>query len=358
MKVLFIVRSTLYTVKGGDTIQVMETAAHLRELGVEVDIQLANARVSYSPYMLLHFFNLARPADILMHMYNSGKPFVISPIMIDYSTYDKQYRRGFAGKLFQYLPAARIEYLKTLYRCIRRKDSLVSASYLWKGQAKSIGEILKKTAAVFVSADEEYTALVKVYNIEPPKVLIQNGINSLRFIKDGTIKRQDDLVICIARIEGIKNQYNLIKALNDTKYTLLLIGDAAPNQPNYYLRCKSIAAANIVFINYLPQEELQQYYAAAKVHVLPSWFEVCGLSSLEAAAMGCNVVITDKGYAATYFNDAAYYCDPGDPVSILSAVEAAAANSTNQALETKVRSEYSWQLAAEKILSAYENIIV
>ena len=37
MKVLFIVRSTLFTAKGGDTIQVEETASELRKTGVEVD---------------------------------------------------------------------------------------------------------------------------------------------------------------------------------------------------------------------------------------------------------------------------------------------------------------------------------
>ena len=105
------------------------------------------------------------------------------------------------------------------------------------------------------------------------------------------------MVLCVARIEGIKNQYNLIRALNDTAYKLILIGDAAPNQKGYYRQCKKIAAANISFLDYLPQEQLVDHYAAAKVHVLPSWFEVCGLSSLEAAAMGCRLVITDNGYA-------------------------------------------------------------
>ena len=118
------------------------------------------------------------------------------------------------------------------------------------------------------------------------------------------------MVLCVARIEGIKNQYNLIRALNNTPYKLLLIGDAAPNQKKYYRQCKKIAAANISFINYLPQEQLVHYYAAAKVHVLPSWFEVCGLSSLEAAAMGCRVVITDNGYARSYFKECSFLLRP------------------------------------------------
>jgi glycosyltransferase involved in cell wall biosynthesis len=101
--------------------------------------------------------------------------------------------------------------------------------------------------------------------------------------------------------------------LNNSKYTLLLVGSPAPNQKSYYNECRRIAAENIFFYDHVPQEELISYYKRAKVHALPSWFETCGLSSLEAAAMGCNVMITDKGYTREYFGNDAFYCEPGDP---------------------------------------------
>ena len=64
MRVVFITRATLYSVKGGDTLQVLQTARHLEELGIQVDIRLTNERISYDQYDLLHFFNIIRPADI------------------------------------------------------------------------------------------------------------------------------------------------------------------------------------------------------------------------------------------------------------------------------------------------------
>ena len=91
----------------------------------------------------------------------------------------------------------------------------------------------------------------------------------------------------------------------------------------YYHQCRELAGENVHFIDHLPQEELIQYYQKAKVHVLPSWFETCGLSTLEAAAMHCNIVITDKGFAHEYFNDCAFYCDPSSPSSILGAIDKA-----------------------------------
>ena len=357
MKLLFIVRSTLFTAKGGDTIQVEETARELRKLGVDVDIKRTKEKINYDSYNLLHFFNIIRPADILVHIQRSKKPFVVSTILVDYSAYDKEQRSGIAGRLFKLLPADGIEYVKTLYRSLLGRDKLVSASYLWKGQRRSIKEVLRKTKCVLVQAEKEYTDLVRWYLVAPPFAIIYNGVNTGLFQTGKPVSRDENLVLCVARIEGIKNQYNLISALNNTPYKLILIGDAAPNQKKYDRQCKNIAAANISFINYLPQEQLVDYYAAANVHILPSWFEVCGLSSLEAAAMGCRVVITNNGYARAYFNDAAFYCDPSKPDSILGAVKKAMAANSNGELQKIIFHNYTWKKTAEKTLSVYKKYI-
>jgi glycosyltransferase involved in cell wall biosynthesis len=171
------------------------------------------------------------------------------------------------------------------------------------------------------------------------------------------IEKNDKLVISVARIEGIKNQLNLIKALNGTAYKLLIIGAPAPNQVCYYNMCKKTAKNNITFIDHLPQHELVTYYEKAKVHVLPSWFETTGLSSLEAAAMGCNVVITDKGDAKEYFGDDGFYCDPASPLSIYDAVEKAASAPLNISLKDRVQRHYSWKQASLKTLQSYYQII-
>jgi len=357
MRIAFITRSTLYTVPGGDSQQVLQTARMLKAMGTEVDIKLANEKISYEKYDLLHFFNIIRPADMLVHIKRSNKPFIVSTILIDYSVYDKQQRRGVAGKVFRLLPAANTEYIKTLYRCLLKRDSLVSIDYLWKGQRRSIKEILSKATCVLVQAKEEYNELVNLYHTSPPFTIIKNGVDTNLFVPADPIKKDNNLVLCVARIEGLKNQYSLIQALNNTSYKLILIGDAAPNQKKYYQECKKIAASNISFIPHLPQQQLVNYYAAAKVHVLPSWFEVCGLSSLEAAAMGCRLVITGNGYASSYFGDAALYCDPAQPANIREAVKNAMASADNSNLQKKILQNYTWQKTAEQTMSVYKKYI-
>src|SRR5882672_6815254 len=146
MRIAFIIRSTLCDVPGGDTIQVLQTAKHLQESGVGVTIYLTNASIDYSRYDLLHFFNITRPSDILFHITKTNKPFVVSPILVDYSEYDRKYRKGFSGFLLQYFSADTNEYIKTVSRWLKGKDALRSKNYLWKGQQKSIRQVLEKAA--------------------------------------------------------------------------------------------------------------------------------------------------------------------------------------------------------------------
>jgi glycosyltransferase involved in cell wall biosynthesis len=356
MKIAFISRSTLFTVPGGDTVQVVQTARHLQHLGIDTEIKLSKDEINYQEYDLLHFFNLTRPADILFHSKKSGKPFVISTILCNYTEYDKYHRKG-AGAIFSFLPSGGIEYLKTVARWLLGKDHLASMEYLWKGQRRSITEVLKGAAMVLPNSESEYRRIVKDYPVNLRYQVVPNGVDQKLFQRNFSAEKDGSLVLCVARVEGIKNQLNLIRALNNTRFRLLLIGSHAPNQRPYYDQCRSIAASNITFINHIPQEELLGYYQKAKVHVLPSWFETTGLSSIEGAVMGCNIVITDKGDAKEYFGGNAFYCDPGKPESILAAVERAARSTYNEQLYDTIQKKYTWKQAAAETLKAYQKTI-
>lgn len=357
IKAAFIARSTLNTVPGGDTIQVQQTAKWLRRLGVQVDILQSNARVEYSDYDLFHFFNLNRPADILPHIKKISKPLFISPIMVDYSEYDRYHRHGLPGSIMRRLSPGSNEYLKTISRWIRGKDNLPGINYIWKGHRKTILEILDSCTAILPNSKMELDRVEELFNIKKPFAIIPNGIDREIFNSTGEEKRLNNLVICVARIEGIKNQVNLIKALNNTNYKLFLIGAAAPNQQAYYKMCKKIAASNIEFKGQLSQQDLVEYYKIAKVHVLPSWFETCGLSSLEAAAMGCNIVITDRGFTKEYYGDDGVYCDPADPESIRRAIDEASVKETNKEFQNKILANYTWEKAALKTVEIYKKYI-
>lgn len=354
IRVLMIVRSTFYTDKGGDSVQVLQTAAGLRKKGVFADIKLTGEQLAYDQYDLLHFFNITRPADILCHVHRSGKPFVVSTIHLDYSEYDKYHRKGLTGAVLNLFGADGIEYIKTISRWVMGKDKLVTISYAWKGQRVCINEVLNKASLLLPNSESEFRRLKERYTFKTGHLVVPNGIDPALFVNNRTRPRDARLVLCVGRIEGRKNQLNLVHALRNTKYKLIIIGAAAPNQHAYYRACRELATPNIQFIEFLSQEELVKYYQEAAIHILPSWFETTGLSSLEAAAMGSNIVVTDKGDTREYFGDDAVYCDPASTESIYQAVEKAATLPHNETLGKKIYEHYTWEQATIRTIEAYE----
>ncbi|MDI3320259.1 glycosyltransferase family 4 protein [Pinibacter soli] len=324
---------------------------------MHVDIRSCTDKIDYSSYDLLHFFNIIRPADILSHIRNSGKPFVVSTIYVEYAEFEKKARTGLMGMLFKFFSADFIEYLKVIARAIIKGEKIVSPVYLFWGHRKSLKFVIEEASLLLPNSNSEYNRLARNYKTTQNYLVVPNAISTALFLKNSSPAKNEKLVLCVGRIEGLKNQLNLIKALNDTEYQLIIIGAAATNQLDYFEQCKAAASANISFIDNIPQQQLVRYYEEAKVHVLPSWFETTGLSSLEAGAMGCNVVITDKGDASEYFGDLAFYCDPASSSSIFKAVDEAAKEPVKQALREKIISNYTWEIAALKTEEAY-NIVL
>src|ERR1700761_2069031 len=200
MKVVIIARSTLYSVPGGDTIQAVETARHLTDMGVLTEVKLSNEEIVYADYDLLHFFNIIRPADMLHHIKKADKPFVVSTILVNYSEYDKHHRKGL-GSIFTYLSADSIEYVKTVARWLLGKDHLSSPDYLWKGQRKSIIEILQRSAIILPNSESEYKRVVGSYTAMLKHLVVPNGVSPELFEYDPSVQKEDKLVLCVARIE-------------------------------------------------------------------------------------------------------------------------------------------------------------
>ena len=356
MKILFISRATLFADKGGDTIQIVNTAKQLVKKGVHADIRLCNEKIDYSGYSLIHFFNIIRPADILVHIKKSKLPYVVSTIYVDYNEYERKMRKGLAGIIFRILPADTIEYVKAMARSLINGEKIMSPSYVLLGHRKSVQQIIRNASMLLPNSHSEYARLEAHYKTGNNYRVIPNGIDPELFEAPGIPEKDPLLVICVGRIEGRKNQLNVIRALNRTKYRVVFIGSPSANQLQYYDTCKNEAAYNISFISNIPQSELLEYYKKAKVHILASWFETTGLSTLEAAALGCNIVITDKGDTKEYFEAYAWYCDPDSTASVFSAVEKAAAAGFNEQLRTKILKQYTWEQAAGKTLEAYREV--
>ncbi|MCC6372118.1 MAG: glycosyltransferase family 4 protein [Bacteroidia bacterium] len=354
MKVLMLARPDLYKVRGGDTIQINETASGLTRLGVEGDL-IINRGIDYRKYDLIHFFNIIDPEDILGHVKKSKLPYVVSTIYVDYREFDKLHRNDLLGLLSKVLPRDSIEYFKTLAKYLLKNENVSTVDFFLKGHRKSIQYILRNAAMLLPNSHNEYQRLKADYGTQQKYKVVPNAINPFLFKPNNSIER--DIVLCVARMEGRKNQLNVIKALSNTNYKVVFIGAASTNQKKYVKACKEAAGPNIQFIDVMSQHDLIAYYNRARVHVLASWFETTGLSNLEAGAMGCNLVIGNRGDVREYFGEHAYYCEPGSPESIKAAVDKAWQAPKNDVIQKQIFNNFTWDAAAKVTLQAYKEVL-
>lgn len=366
MKVLFQTRTNLYSAPGGDLIQIEKTKEYLEKLGVSVDISL-EFEPDLKEYDIVHLFNLMDPQDIYLQCINAkkqNKKVVLSTIYGLYTEYERHARGGFAQKIANILSPYQIGYFKIILRHFHEKRFHQGVKkLLFKGYYGLMKDITKNVNVFLPNSNSEMKRVasefnLKNYNFEVvPNSVDKNIFNDSSVNLNSKYLKYKDCILCAARIEGRKSTLNLIRALKNTNYTIVLAGNESKNQKNYVDQVHAEARSNVVFLGSIPHEELKELYQVAKVHALISWMETPGLSSVEAAVMGCNIVVTKKGDTEEYFENYAFYCEPNNLTSIKLAIDNAYNAPFNEALKTKILSEYIWEKAASRTIKAYETAL-
>lgn len=362
MNVLFQSRNSLFVDHVGDTTQVLKTKEYLEKNGIKVDISL-ELEPDVSKYDLVHIFNFTRPQEAFIQARNAKryhKKVVVSPIFVDYSEYDKKGRGGIIKVLFKLLKKNQIEYFKILGKAIvtreiHKGNLLVLQKGVWRTQKES----LKYIDLFLPNSLSEWNRFAKEFGIRDalyqvvPNAVDQQLFNTEQVEIDPEHLRFKGCVLCVARVDGRKNQFRLVQALEKFPEKLVFAGKISQHHHKDFIRLKNFERPNTYFLGNIPHKKLPSLYAVSKVHVLPSFFETTGLSSLEAGVMGCNIVVSDRGDVREYFGNLAHYCEPDSIDSIRHAVSEAYNSSVNPELRKRILENFTWEITASKTLSAY-----
>ncbi len=363
MKVLFQTRTNLFEAPGGDMVQMLKTKEFLEKTGIQVDISL-DFEPNLKGYDLVHLFNLMEPQDIYLQLKNAqrqNKKVVLSTIYGLYTEFERKARGGIFQKVANFLSPYQIVYIKTLVKHYKEKRMHKGVlQMLYKGHYGLMKEIVDNTSVFLPNSDSEMKRVATEFKLKNPKyVSIPNAIDKSVFTdsddnQTNPFLKHKDCILCAARIEGRKSTLNLVRAVKNTKYQLVLVGKESQNQKEYVNQVHLEAGKNVTFLGAISHEELKKLYQVCKVHALVSWMETPGLSSLEAAAMGKNIVVTTKGDTYDYFEDYAFYCEPDDIESIKKAITKAYDGPVNPKLKQKILEKYTWEQTAIETLKAYE----
>lgn len=367
-RILFQSRKTLFTAPGGDTIQIMKTAEYLRMFGCHVDIS-TDLEPDVSRYDLIHLFNLMRPQEIYIQARNGkkyGKKIALSPIYGPYTEYYKHEHENFIELLLSKLKPDHRDYLKIIGRAILNGEIHKGTfSFLKRGQRELQKEILKMVDILLPNAEGEMKRVIEQFpEVKGKKyVIVPNSIDAKLFNPKLIEITQEmetfkNCVLCVGRLEGRKSQLKLVRAMKGLPWPLVLIGKPARNHLSYIKKIRKEMGPNVHLIGQLEHSQLPKFYKVAKVHAMVSWMETPGLSSLEAGAMGCNLVVTDKGDTREYFDNFAFYCNPNSIDSIREAIIEAHHSPFNSSLSEHILKHFTWEKTAEKTLEGYNRIFV
>lgn len=132
--------------------------------------------------------------------------------------------------------------------------------------------------------------------------MIRSGFNSSKIEKihhciprniNESILTKDNYYCFVGRFSEEKGVRTLIKAAIDLPYRLVMIGEGPLKKE---LLCMSKGHNNISFVGFKQWDELKYIVGKAKFLVIPSeWYEVFGLVSIEAQALGTPVLAANIG---------------------------------------------------------------
>lgn len=370
LKVLMQSRPDLFDIPGGDTIQLLKTKEYLEKAGLHVDVSL-QLRPCLKHYDLVHLFNITRVHETFVQATNvmeQGKRFVLSPIYWDFTEFNQKGRTGLRKYVFRMVRNENIlETFKGLIRILIKPDltSLHAVLCQWKnGFVAQQVFVLNSATSVLPNSAAEAELLNRKFGSQFDLRIVYNAADRL-FAEKASPEvflnkfGLNDFVLCVGRFDERKNQLALIRAMQDTNVPLVFVGSFTPSHLAFYKKCRRHAAGSrrIKFIKWLDHSDLRHAYSAAKVHALPSWLETPGLSSLEAALSGCNVVVTDRGSTKEYFRDLVWYCEPADVASIRERILSAYEAPRRDALRQHVLMHFTWERTAESTIDAYKSAL-
>jgi glycosyltransferase involved in cell wall biosynthesis len=371
MKVAMILRPDADRVFGGDTLAMQKLSAALRESGVEVIVGRQAEMPPAQQFDLLHMFALTpvdHAARMLSWAQSGGAAIVISPLY--YDDFRSWFERAVLvaprwRTLAAWLGKGRARAIHHTWQTAR-----LPVSRTWRASR----EVLTAATVIATTSRWENAWLAQHFRL-PAETrrkmqLSPLGIDTELYGQSFTEAQLAEFRHChglepgyvaqVARIEEKKNQLAVIQALYDDPVPLVFVGKDSPYYaPDYPDRCRELGErrGHVKFLGWLPESELPLLHAASAAHIMASWVELPGLSSLEAGAAGARVISTEIAPLRELLGDAVWCCDPYDPASIRSATLAALAAPVPAGLRTRLLAEFSWPVVAATNIKLYEETL-
>jgi glycosyltransferase involved in cell wall biosynthesis len=217
--------------------------------------------------------------------------------------------------------------------------------------------------------------LIELYEVPPEKIdVIYEGVSDrFRPIEDRQLLDTFRNEYCLPEVymlavgtleprknlEGLFRAYSHLKSIFSHPPPLVVVGLRGWKTTGIYKTMVELGIEDdVIFTDYVHDEHMPLIYNAARLFVMPTFFEGFGLPVVEAMACGTPVACSDISTLREVAGEAALFFDPNDPESIAGTIRKFLSSKkkreqfAREGLERSTR--FSWRLTARKTIRCYE----
>ncbi len=212
--------------------------------------------------------------------------------------------------------------------------------------------------------------IIKEYNVRREKIIVTypgikpaNKMRDLKIIKE-KYNINNEYILFVGTLQPRKNIVRLIHAFSKlpSPIQLVIVGKKGWLYEEIVSAPKKYGVEkNVIFLEFVTDDELSALYSNAVCFVLPSLYEGFGLPVLEAMKYGCPVITSTVSSLPEAGGDAALYVDPENVADIVEKMKLLLENKNmrDDMIKKGYRHirKFSWEKTAKKTLKVLQEIV-
>lgn len=247
-------------------------------------------------------------------------------------------------------------------------ESLYPGSQEWKAR-RGIADISLAKAATEATLllpnakreGELFVNMVQGQGLKSPEFkVVPNAVSRTQIEATETPdwEQRSPTILSVGRVEPAKNQHNLAQAFRlfhrkHPESRLQLVGEIA--NPIINMLLEEFLQPGVNMTGWLRQEDALALMAQSRVYISLGLHETPSLATLEAAALGCQLVVAEPQYGtiSEYLPDL-ITVDPLDPDSILDGLEEAWSKPPKTQIRNTILKNYTYDKIAGQLEKIYK----
>jgi len=220
--------------------------------------------------------------------------------------------------------------------------------------------------------------LVEIFNIPPEKIkVIYYGISQNFHPIDDKEKIEEILkkyniskpyLLCVAtslgknkNLETLIRSFKVLKDKYKVNHKLVIAGRKSEEyEVLYKLACDLKVEEDVIFTDYVPEDDLVYVYNGTELFVFLSLYEGFGLPPLEAMSCGLPVIVANTSSLPEVVGDAGILVEPYNLEQISESIYKVISDKTlkNNLIQKSLErsKKFSWKKCAEETLEQYKNL--